>query len=177
MQSLQQHCVGKYAISLSALSAQSMEMVNGKAQEKTELMHLHTTTLGTRRWSGDREVLGEIGSDALASAGTPSPTSTSSLPQTAGPENNVNKGVSAENMRPPSPPSRARSDSPSKLRSTSPLRPRAVSPSRSTPLAQPLWYPHTKPLKPTPLSAAKRMFADDAEAPNAGHVKPNKPPR
>jgi hypothetical protein len=41
-------------LDLSCLSAQSHTVLKGKVhwQEKLELMHLHTTTHGTRRWSG-----------------------------------------------------------------------------------------------------------------------------
>jgi hypothetical protein len=47
-------CVDIGPLDLSSLSAQSHAVLKGKIhwQEKLELMHLHTTTHGTRRWSG-----------------------------------------------------------------------------------------------------------------------------
>ena len=42
-------------IDLTHLSSQTVALLKGKAQEKIELMHLHTTTHGTKRWSGDKD--------------------------------------------------------------------------------------------------------------------------
>lgn len=40
---------------VARLSAHSQSILKGKVQERIELMHLHTTTHGTRRWSGEKE--------------------------------------------------------------------------------------------------------------------------
>ena len=46
--------VGPVAVDFSCLSTQGQALLRGKGhwQERVELMHLHTTTHGTRRWSG-----------------------------------------------------------------------------------------------------------------------------
>jgi len=59
----QQHCEGGFHIDLLQLSAQGQDLLRGKIQDRIELMHLHTTTHGTRRWSGDKHCLGQEASN------------------------------------------------------------------------------------------------------------------
>lgn len=40
----------------TSLSAHAQNVLKGKVNERIELMHLHTTTHGTRRWSGERDL-------------------------------------------------------------------------------------------------------------------------
>lgn len=47
------------AIDYSKLSSQGQDLLKGNFQNRLELMHLHTTTHGTKRWSGDKETLKE----------------------------------------------------------------------------------------------------------------------
>jgi hypothetical protein len=155
-------------IDFSGLSPQTRELVNGGAvQEKTELMHLHTSTHGTKRWSGDREVLQpETTSNPLEdSHRTPPPPSLGRL---------YSKSTAKDGGSAP--------DTASK-RSVSPLKPRAGSPSRGA-NATPLWLPHTKPVKPALKSAVKRTNSDeenevgnvaDADAVFNPLAKPQKP--
>ena len=49
----QQHSDGMH-MDISHLSQQGQDLLRGKIQERIELMHLHTTTHGTKRWSGDK---------------------------------------------------------------------------------------------------------------------------
>jgi hypothetical protein len=53
--STQNASVGPVNLDYSCLSSQGQALLRGKGhwQEKIELMHLHTTTHGTRRWSGE----------------------------------------------------------------------------------------------------------------------------
>ena len=78
-------------IDLTHLSSQTVALLKGKAQEKIELMHLHTTTHGTKRWSGDKDDVtqenpefseGKEGNSTAASAAPaiPAVTTTSVLP-------------------------------------------------------------------------------------------------
>ncbi len=53
----QQYCLQSAPLDTSGLSAQSQLALHGKLQERAELMHLHTLTHGTRRWSGDGKAL------------------------------------------------------------------------------------------------------------------------
>lgn len=78
-------------IDLTHLSSQTVALLKGKAQEKIELMHLHTTTHGTKRWSGDKDDVtqenpefseGKEGNSTAANAAPaiPAVTTTSVLP-------------------------------------------------------------------------------------------------
>jgi hypothetical protein len=51
--SAQTHSDGMH-MDISHLSQQGQDLLRGKIQERIELMHLHTTTHGTKRWSGDK---------------------------------------------------------------------------------------------------------------------------
>jgi len=55
----QQHSDGMH-MDISHLSQQGQDLLRGKIQERLELMHLHTTTHGTKRWSGDKMSLNEL---------------------------------------------------------------------------------------------------------------------
>lgn len=59
-------------INFSKIGSQSQDLLRGKFQERTELMHLHTTTHGTRRWSGDKESL-EINPEYNENSGNTNP--------------------------------------------------------------------------------------------------------
>jgi hypothetical protein len=45
-------CSPGIALDISKLSTSAQDLLRGKIQERTELMHLHSTTHGVRRWSG-----------------------------------------------------------------------------------------------------------------------------
>ena len=141
---IRQLSTGKCTVDFSRLSGHTLDLVHGRAAEKTELMHLHTTTHGTRRWSGDRE-LTEATDAAEESHRTPPPPSLSALYSSTP----AASGTKAEKQRSTSPP---------RPRSGSPLKTRAASPVRGQ---QPIWQPHTKPPKPAPKSAVKRMYPSD----------------
>ena len=49
---------------ISHLSRQGQDLLRGKVQERIELMHLHTTTHGTKRWSGDKETFCDTSSQS-----------------------------------------------------------------------------------------------------------------
>lgn len=141
---IRQLCANRCTVDFSSLSGHTLDLVHGKAHEKTELMHLHTTTHGTRRWSGDREIT-ESDDVNDASHRTPPPPSLHALysttPATAeAGKNNLDSG------------------SPQRPRSGSPLKIRAASPVKGQ---QPIWLPHTKPPKPAPKSHVKRMYHSD----------------
>jgi hypothetical protein len=42
-------------LDISSLSSHGQDLLRGKIQERTELMHLHTITLGAKRWSGEQD--------------------------------------------------------------------------------------------------------------------------
>ena len=48
-------CSPGIPLDISKLSSNAQDLLRGKILERTELMHLHSTTHGTRRWSGSRE--------------------------------------------------------------------------------------------------------------------------
>ena len=141
---IRQLSTSRCTIDFSCLSGQTLDLVNGRSIEKTELMHLHTTTHGTRRWSGDRELTEAIDT-AVESHRTPPPPSLSAL-YSSTPASSMTKGEIQ------------RSTSPLRPRSGSPLKTRAASPVKGQ---QPIWLPHTKPPKPAPKSTVKRMYHSD----------------
>ena len=141
---IRQLTASRCIVDFGCLSGHTLDLVNGRAIEKTELMHLHTTTHGTRRWSGDRE-LTEATDVAEESHRTPPPPSLSAL-YSSTPACSVTKGEKQRSTSPPRP------------RSGSPLKTRAASPVKGQ---QPIWQPHTKPPKPASKSAVKRMYTSD----------------
>jgi hypothetical protein len=50
-----QACSAGFPLDISRLSNAGQDLLRGKIQERTELMHLHTMTHGAKRWSGDME--------------------------------------------------------------------------------------------------------------------------
>lgn len=44
-----------FPLDISKLSQHGQDLLKGKISERTELMHLHTMTHGTKRWSGETE--------------------------------------------------------------------------------------------------------------------------
>ena len=44
-----------FPLDISKLSQYGQDLLKGKISERTELMHLHTMTHGTKRWSGETE--------------------------------------------------------------------------------------------------------------------------
>jgi hypothetical protein len=135
---IRQLSTSRFSIDFSGLGPQTLHLVHGRAQEKTELMHLHTTTHGTKRWSGDRELLGD------ASEEQKTPPEQFRQPRGIWPS----AGKPLQDIHS------------STKRSGSPVRPRAASPVRG-PNSTPVWHPHMKPAKPAPKTAAKRIYSND----------------
>lgn len=73
-------CVDVAVDCTAFLSSQAQSLVRGKAKEKVELMHLHTTTHGTRRWSGENTNPGNGESQAHETAGPASKQQRSASP-------------------------------------------------------------------------------------------------
>jgi hypothetical protein len=65
MQAFKHRYSSKHTIDMSCLSAQWVELIRGKSHEKTALMHLHTTALGIRRLSGEREIQADTINDEV----------------------------------------------------------------------------------------------------------------
>lgn len=66
-----------FHVDCSKLSLACQDLLKGKFQDRLELMHLHTTTHGLKRWSGDKETFlvdqNENSENSVSNAMTPLP--------------------------------------------------------------------------------------------------------
>lgn len=98
---------------LSSLSSQGQSLIRGglhghtstKVHERLELMHLHTTTHGTRRWSGDKE---EMEKAAMEIGGSVDEADAGSLTPISNPASKAKTTARTQNILSPTGPSRMR---------------------------------------------------------------------
>ena len=144
---------------ISHLSQQGQDLLRGKIQERIELMHLHTTTHGTKRWSGDKNTLqdSDLQLSQSLSVPPPVPPPVPPLPLDQNEENVINnQNISREkDLSPPLPPP---SCTPSSYSSRGKPLSVTTSASKSPPKQQ--QRPQSRSRSPTPRSKPKLSVSE-----------------